>query len=132
MAAQAGGTAATVARGTSATQLADGPGALRLSLRGLISVERGSSEGAAFLRQRLALCCAALAAMSSAFGLVAAVLGVTQFGFTLRDEIARPGNQWHAVQVAIFVVTWLICRLTKPSARAIEWLDAVNIIGACT
>jgi hypothetical protein len=133
MAAQVSGTAATAAAsGTGATDLADGPGALRLSLRGLISVERGSSEGAAFLRQRLALCCAALAAMSGAFGLVATALGVTQFGFSLRDELTRPGNQWHAAQVAIFVLTWIVCRTTKPSARAIEWLDAINIIGACT
>jgi hypothetical protein len=125
---QVSGTAATAA----AVDLAPGDGPLRLSLRGLISVERGSFEGAAFLRRRLALCCAALAAISGAFGLVATVLGITQFGFSLADEIARPGNQWHAAQVMIFVLTWIVCRTTKPSARAIEWLDAINIIGACT
>ena len=102
-----------------------------LAKDGKISVQPGSAEGADFLRTRLALTGAALFGMSAGFLVLANLLGVAQLGFSWRDELHRPGNLAHLGQLVVFALTWLVCRTTRPSLRALEWLDACSIVAVC-
>jgi hypothetical protein len=90
-----------------------------------------SQQGLDLLRERLGIWAGSFALLSVTASIGVNLAGVALLGRTWGQQIAHPGNLvWLAAPVPL-VAIWAICRLGRPSRRALDLMDATGTFLFC-
>jgi serine/threonine-protein kinase len=90
-----------------------------------------TSNGAAFVQQRLALFAKLITLIAAAFFTINLVIGLW-FGLPLRDLADSRGSLANLAGLGLLASVWLICRRGQRSLATLSLLDTLALLGACT
>ncbi len=106
---------------------------MALGLHGLRGSGLDTSNGAEFVKERVALFAKIVCLIALAFLVIGVTTGLVVFHRPVRLRVFNSETIAHAAGTLLAAVVWLVCRRARPlSLSALELLDAVALVGCCT
>jgi eukaryotic-like serine/threonine-protein kinase len=90
-----------------------------------------TSNGAAFIQQRLALFAKVISLVSLAFLSINMIVGAL-FGMPLGLMLSAPTTIANLLGLGLITAVWLVCRRGRHSVSRMAMLDAIGLVGSCT